>query len=95
MSLWKTLRLLGGSALCGILLAVPASGGEEAFVTNQNGNTVAIVGLDQMAVAAKLTIPGNPVGIAVTRDGSRVYVTSSEGKTLSVIDAAERNRAMG
>ena len=41
-----------------------------------------------MTVAAKLAIPGNPVGVAVSRDGSRVYVTSSEGKTLSVIDAA-------
>ena len=37
-----------------------------------------------------LRLPGNPVGVAVSRDGSRVYVTSSEGKTLSVIDAAER-----
>ena len=43
-----------------------------------------------MSVAAKLEIPGNPVGVAVTPDGAKVFVTSSEGKTLSVIDAAQR-----
>jgi YVTN family beta-propeller protein len=43
-----------------------------------------------MMVAVKLAIPGNPVSVAASRDGSRVYVTSSEGKTLSVIDAEER-----
>jgi len=72
------------------LFAAQCFAGEEAFVTCQNGNSVAIVDLDRMAVTATLAIPGNPVGVAVTPDGARVYVTSSEGKTLSVIDAAGR-----
>ncbi len=81
----KTLtRFLAGSFLCGaILLTASAFAGEEAFVTNQNDDTVAVVDLDRMTVSARLAIPGNPVGVAVSRDGSRVYVTSSEGKNLN------------
>lgn len=94
-------RLTGvimGAALCAPLqsflfsgLSRPALAADEAFVTNQNDDTLAVVDLDTMKVEAKLSIPGKPVGVAVARDGRRVYVTSPEAKTLAVIDAEKRS----
>ena len=51
---------------------------------------LSIVDLSKMQTVATLPIGGKPAGVAVSRDGARAFVTSPEGKFLTVIDAATR-----
>ena len=41
-------------------------------------------------VVARIPVLGKPAGIAMARDGRTAYVTSTEGKYVSVIDTASR-----
>ncbi len=51
---------------------------------------VTVVDLEAGSAVATNPVGGKPAGVAVSRDGARAYVTSPEGKYLSVIDAAAR-----
>ena len=66
------------------------SGSSEAFVTNQTGDTLSVVDLATLTVAATIPIGGKPAGIAMAPDGARAYVTAPEGKELVVVDAKAR-----
>jgi len=75
----------------GLVLAPPVQA-DEAFVTNQGSDDLTVVELSTMKpVATIIPIGGKPAGVAVSGDGARAYVTSPEGKYLSVIDARERH----
>ena len=39
-------------------------------------------------VSATVTVGTQPIGVAITSDGTRVYVTNYASNTVSVIDAA-------
>ena len=41
--------------------------------------------------SARIAVSGKPAGIAMSRDGATAFVTSTEGKFVSVIDAASRS----
>ena len=47
--------------------------------------------LGSKQVVARIPVLGKPAGIAMARDGRTAYVTSTEGKYVSVIDTASRN----
>ena len=65
-----------------------------AYTTNQNSETVSIVGLGgrtaPMSVLAEIKVPGKPAGIALSPDRKTIYVTAPEAKELVVIDASSR-----
>ncbi len=63
---------------------------EEAFVTDQQGNQVAVLDPATGARLATLAVPGSPAGIAMSADGRRAYVTSPDDPALTVIDTAAR-----
>jgi YVTN family beta-propeller protein len=50
-----------------------------------------VLDLKSKQVVARIPVLGKPAGIAMARDGRTAYVTSTEGKYVSVIDPASRN----
>jgi YVTN family beta-propeller protein len=78
------------AAILAILPFPAPARADEAFVTAQNADAVSVVDLAAMKTVATLPIGGKPAGVAVSRDGARVYVTSPDGPFLTVIDARAR-----
>jgi len=59
---------------------------QNAYITNNNSNTVSVIDTATNTVTGSITVGSNPFGVSVSRDGSKVYVTAGPG--VSVIDAA-------
>ena len=59
-------------------------------MTNEVSGTVSVVDIAGSRVIDTIVMPegSRPMGIAVTRDGKRVYVSNGRGGTVSVIDPA-------
>jgi YVTN family beta-propeller protein len=73
------------------LLLTQAAAAEEAFVTDQQGNQVAVLNPATGALLATIPVPGSPAGIAMSPDGNRAYVTSpDDDPAWTVIDTAAR-----
>ena len=72
--------------------------GNKIYVINNNYNgsdpgyhgngTVSVIDAATNKVIATLTVGSLPKGIAVTRDGSKIFVTNFKDNSVSVIDAA-------
>jgi YVTN family beta-propeller protein len=60
---------------------------QNAYITNSDG-TVSVIDTTSNTVAATIAVGNEPFGVAVTPDGSTVYVTNLLSNTVSVIDAA-------
>jgi YVTN family beta-propeller protein len=72
----------------GMFLDAPPAGAQNAYITNQDGNTVSAINTASNAVTAAITGLSGPFGVAVTPDGTKVYVTNIHSSTVSVIDTA-------
>ncbi|KKH49928.1 PKD domain-containing protein [Methanosarcina sp. 1.H.A.2.2] len=62
-----------------------------AFITNINSNTVSVINTGNNTFTATVPAGINPLGVAVSPDGTRIYVTNANyGRrgTVSVIDTA-------
>jgi YVTN family beta-propeller protein len=57
----------------------------EAYVTEQNADSLSVVDLDAGAVLRSVPIGGKPAGVAVAPDGG-VWITSPDSKTLTRYD---------
>src|SRR5262249_33012118 len=66
-----------------ILTAVAASAQPYAYVSNLSGNNVSIVNTATHAVVGTVPVPAGPTGLAVTPDGSAVYVASQSKNCVS------------
>jgi YVTN family beta-propeller protein len=75
------------AACLALLLIGGVARADEAFVPNQASDDLTIVDLATMTPGATLPIGGKPAGIAVSRDGARAYVTSPEGRFVTVIES--------
>jgi gliding motility-associated-like protein len=60
--------------------------GRRLYVVNLNSNSVSVYDAAAYTLIASIDVGGYPDGVAVTPDGSKVYVTNSSN-TISVIDA--------
>jgi YVTN family beta-propeller protein len=69
----------------------PASGAE-AFITDQTGDEVSVLDLGSKQVVAGIPVLGKPAGIAMAHDRRTAYVTSTQGKYVSVIDTVAQHR---
>lgn len=79
----------GGTTVQKVTIEVtpkPARQSARAYITNYEGNRVSVVDLDTNAVTGSIEVGYGPYGIAVSPDGSTVYV-AAEGGGISVIDA--------
>lgn len=60
--------------------------GTRLYVATSAGITV--INTFNQSIVTKVSFGGRPTGVAVTPDGSRVYVTGQESDTVTVIDTA-------
>jgi YVTN family beta-propeller protein len=76
-------------ALTGILGSAQAFA-QNAYITNTNshGSSVLVIDTANNTVTATIPVGGEPFGVAVSSDGSKVYVTNINGDSVSVIDTA-------
>jgi YVTN family beta-propeller protein len=65
--------------------AVITANGAEVYVSNYGSNTVSVIDTTTNKVSRTLQVGLQPSGLAMTPDGSRVYVGQNDGK-ISVID---------
>ena len=80
----------------GMLIAagMPVQAASYAYVANVNSSTVSVIDTANNSVVTTITVGTYPYGVAVSPDGSRVYVTnqcassSCTNGTVSVIDTA-------
>src|SRR5260370_42277215 len=70
---WKKLAL---ALMLACLLAPALSRAQNAYVTNEAANTVSVIDTTTNAVIATIPVGLLPFGVAVTPDGSKVYVTN-------------------
>lgn len=78
------------TALLGMLMyASFAHGAPFAYITNLSDNTVSVIdtNTDQYVTKIDLGTGQQPFGVAISADGSRVYVSNKLSKSISVIDA--------
>jgi len=62
-----------------------------AYVSNLSGNSVSVVNTANNTIAATISVPMSPSGLAVTPDGGSVYVTSRGTNAVSVISTASNS----
>lgn len=65
-----------------------APDGKRIYVTNESLNTLDVVDTKTLTVFKRIPLSGNPNNVAVTKDGSKVYVAINEAPgAVDVIDA--------
>ena len=68
----------------------PATAGDLAFVTSQNGNMVSIIDLSDNEVITQTALQDAPAPVAYDPQAGRAYVIAADTGRLSVIDEAGR-----
>ena len=62
---------------------------QNAYITNEGDNTVSVIDTTSNVVTATIPVGSAPYGVAVTPDGSKVYVADMNSfGMVSVIDTA-------
>ncbi len=69
------------------VIEAPSQMAYRAFVSNQTGNTVAVLDLQTGKTLASIAVGKTPRMVAITPDQKRVCVCNSEDGTLTIIDA--------
>ena len=85
----SALVAIAAFALAG-LLGSGQSLAENAYITNLGSNTVSVIDTKTNKVTATIPVGAGPLGVAVSPDGSKVYISNDNDNpgTVAVIDAA-------
>ena len=59
-----------------------------AYIPSYGDNTVSLINTMTDKLVATVPVGGGPVGVAITPDGAKVYITNSRGQSISVISSA-------
>ena len=70
------------------LLGPASTRAQNAYITNQNSNTVSVIDTATDTISATIPVGLTPEGVAVSPDGRKVYVANVGVSTVSVIDTA-------
>ena len=83
----RIFRLLAVAAVVFCGLAGAQARAQNAYIPNEADGTVLVIDTATNTVTT-IAVGTNPVGVAVTPDGSKVYVTNQRSNNVSVIDTA-------
>jgi YVTN family beta-propeller protein len=76
------------------LAACPAEAAPFLYVTNVNDNTVSVIDTaTNTVVGLPIAVGSGPIGVAVTPDGTKVYVANNGSANVSVIHTATKDPA--
>ncbi len=82
-----TQRLLAfGTLAAGLAAQTAPAFAYTAYVSNEKGNSVSVIDTVSEKVIATIPVGQRPRGIAVSRDGSEVYVCLGDDNTVRIID---------
>ena len=78
------------SAALILMLTCIVSAAPFAYITNFNDNTVSVIDTANTTITATVPVGLEPYGVAVSSDGTKVYVTNSHDDPgdISIIDTA-------
>jgi YVTN family beta-propeller protein len=86
------LRVIGSVLVLGLLgielWAMPVEAQPFAYVANFENNSVSVIATATNTVVATVPVGSNPVGVAITPDGTHAYVANNFSNTVSVIATA-------
>lgn len=82
------LLAIAAFALMGVL-ASPQSIAQNAYITNEGNDTVSVVNTVRNTVIATIPVGQGPKGVAVTPDGSRVYIVSDTGSEFGIVSVID------
>jgi len=85
---YPLIGILGITLMFFLMLVNIAGASPFAYITNYDSGTVSVIDTATNKVTATVSVGGSPYGVAVSPDGSKVYVTTD---TVSVIDTATNN----
>jgi len=74
----------GSGPVVATITAMPA---EFAYITNIADGTVSVLNIPTNTLAGTITVGVHPVGVSLSKDGTRVYITNETSNTVSVINA--------
>jgi len=79
----------GNSAVTATITTTPAAGGF-AYVANSGdlSNSVSVIDIATNTVIKTIPVKADPIGVSVSPDGTRVYVTNQSSGDISVINTA-------
>src|SRR5215471_7070473 len=73
--------------LLGVMLGSTSAEAQPfAYVTNSLSNTVSVIDMATNTVVATVPVGIEPIGVAITPDGTHAYVANLFSDTVSVID---------
>ena len=75
-----------GLSLAALSLATSPAFAFLAFVSNEKGNSISVVDTDKMETVATIPTGQRPRGIAVSRDGTSVFVALGDDDTIQIFD---------
>ena len=78
-------RLFAIAALVFCCFAGAQALAQNAYITNLDASTVSVIDTTSNTVTATIPVGSGPLGVAVTPDGSTVYVANQGDNTVSVI----------
>lgn len=83
-----TAKNTGVSTVTATITATPTSVNGFAYITNGGAaGAVSVIDISTDKVVATIPVGSNPMGVAISPDGTRVYVTNQLSATVSVINA--------
>jgi len=57
-----------------------------AYITNQLSNSVSVIDLETYKVIKEISVGSKPAGVAVQKNGEKIFISNPESKEISVID---------
>ncbi len=77
MNIWRRFGRISCAILLGVILSNSASAAPFAYITNQDDDNVSVIDVATDTVIATIPVGIGPYGVAVTPDGTQVYVENS------------------
>lgn len=87
----RHLRLTTLVALFVVISAVAVAAAPFAYIANSGNGSVSVIDLSttpNTVISPALTVGQSPFGVAISRDGSRVYISNFFSSTVSIINPA-------
>ena len=81
-------KTLGITALAFLMLVSLAGALPFAYITNAESNNVSVIDTTTNKVTATIPVGSNPMGVAISPDGTKVYVVNAHSNDVSIIDTA-------